>query len=351
MNSACKIFILLGICSLSFVFFNFVLAEVPSNRPPVLEPIGNKTIEVGQEFAFVVYAQDLDGDYVSYSLSLLPSGATFREFQGVGKIYYIFRWTPEFTQRGTRSITFFAEDPSGAADLETIELGVMEATPDKDVVAPFVSDVTLIDRTGNSAIISWSTNELAVGRIEYGISAVYGELTSFTDDFAREIRQTIKNLKPGTLYRYRVAAKDKAGNQSFSGEKSFSTVSLETIAESELRLRIANLKLARAEGDTRVYYITDRGLKKWIRNAEIFRSYKNNKWENIVVVSPGGLDIYPEVSLIRQVDDKKVYKLEGNVKRWIKTAAAFARLGYDWNNILSINKTEFDFYAEDPPIE
>ncbi len=351
MSSACKIFISVGMCSLSFVLFHFAFAEVSGNRPPVLEPIGNKTIEVGEEFAFIVYAEDPDGDFVSYKLSILPPGATFKEFRGVGKIYYIFRWTPQYAQRGTRSVTFFAEDSNGTADIETIELVVKEATRNTDVIAPFISDVDLIDRTGNSATISWSTNEPAVGRIEYGTSSKYGELSSFTDDFALTSRKTIKNLKPGTLYRYRVAAKDKTGNASFSGEKSFSTVSVEAIAEAELRIRIASSKLVSAKGDTRVYYITDSGLKKWIRNEEIFRSYKNNKWENVVVVSPGDLEIYPDVSLIRHRDDKKVYRIEGNTKRWIKTAAAFTGLGYKWNEVLAINKTEFDFYAEGSPIE
>ena len=351
MNSAYKILVSFSICGLSFAPFYFAAAEVLPNRPPALEPIGNKTIEVGQEFAFIVYAEDPDGDSVSYKLSILPPGATFKEFRGVGKIYYIFRWTPQYSQRGTRSVTFFAEDSNGAADLETIELAVIEATRDTDVIAPFISDVELVDRTGNSATISWSTNEPAVGRIEYGTSSKYGEFSSFTDDFSLTSRKTIKNLKPGTLYRYRVSAKDRAGNSSFSGEKSFSTVSLEAIAESELRFRIANLKLARANGDTRVYYIADIGLKKWIRNEEIFRSYKNNKWENIVVVSPGDLEIYPDISLVRHKDDKKVYRIEGNTKRWIKTAAAFTGLGYKWNEVLAINKTEFDFYAEGSPIE
>jgi hypothetical protein len=346
-----KIFISLVICGLSFALFHFVLAQESSNRPPVLEPIGNKTIEVGEEFAFIVYALDPDGDYVSYKISLLPPGATFKEFRGVGKIYYIFRWTPQFSQRGTRSVTFFAEDPSGTADLETIDLITKEAARNTDVIAPFISDVALVDSTGNSATISWSTNEPAVGRIEYGTSVNYGELTTFTDEFALASRKLIKNLKPGTLYRYRVAAKDVAGNMSFSGEKSLSTVSVEAIAKVELRFRIAALKLARAGGDTRVYYVTDSGLKKWIRNEEIFRSYKNNKWENIVVVSPGDLDIYPNVSLIRHGEDKKVYKIEGNTKRWIKTAEAFNGLGYKWNEILAINKTEFDFYKDGTVIE
>lgn len=349
MNIAHKTFVLFVVCSLGFIFFDFVFAQESVNRPPVLTPIGNKTIEVGQEFVFIVFAEDPDGDAISYTLSILPPGATFKEFRGVGKIYYIFRWTPEFAQRGTRSVTFFAEDQKGAADLETIELIVKEAVSDKDVIAPFISDLALVDMTGNSATISWSTNELTVGKIEYGTSSNYGEMSDFTTDFSLTFRKTIKNLKPGTLYRYRVRAKDKTGNESFSGEKSFSTVSLEAIAEAEARANPP--KLARARGDTRVYYISEKGLKKWIRNEEIFSSYKSNRWEDIAVVSPSFLEIYPEVNLIRLKGDYKVYKIEGNTKRWVKTQDVFNKLEYRWDEVLAINKTEFDFYKEGLMIE
>jgi len=351
MNRLYTFFISLGACSLCFAFFGIAYAQEVANRSPVLEVIGDKVTEVGEELAFVVSASDPDGDFLSYAVSILPPGATFTEFRGVGKIYYIFRWTPRYSQRGTYSTTFFAEDPSGAADLETITLRAKEAASDEDVIAPFISDAVVVARSGNSAIISWVTNEPAIGRIEYGTSPDYGTETSFTDDFTTISRQTIENLELGTLYRYRVVAKDEAGNESFSGEKSFSTISAEAVADVDLRFRIANSQLARVSGEARVYYITKGGLKKWIRNPEIFRSYPNNRWEDVVVVSPGDLDIYPQVNLIRREGDYKVYKMEGDTKRWIKTAEAFTRLGYDWNKILSINDTEFRFFGEGSVIE
>ena len=145
--------------------------------------------------------------------------------------------------------------------------------------------------------------------------------------------------------------KDAAGNTSFSGANTFVTISREALLEADLRLRISNAQLARVEGDPRVYYITKTGLKKWIRNPEIFRSYTRNRWEDIVVVSPGDLDIYLDVNLIRRGGNVRVYKIEGDTKSWIKTAEAFNRLGYDWSSILSVNDTEFNFYKEGIPIE
>ena len=358
MNKPAKHFLPLLICSLGFALVGIVYAESNSaaaqestNRPPELEPIGDKTIETGEEFLFVVFAADPDGDFLTYTLSVLPPGATFTKFDGVGNIYYIFRWTPTFAQRGTYSTTFFAEDPSGAVDLETIDLISKEVISDEDIIAPLIRDVAVVDRTGNSAIISWATNELATGKIEYGTSVDYGMATPFTADSTMISRQTVENLQPGTLYRYRVVAKDEAGNESFSGGGSFSTISTQALAEVDLRLRIASSQLARVQGDPRVYYITKGGLKKWIRNPAIFHSYSTNRWEDVVVVSPGDLDIYPEVNLVRREGDYKVYKIEGDTKRWIKTAEVFTRLGYDWNKILSINDTELSFFGEGSVIE
>ena len=110
------------------------------------------------------------------------------------------------------------------------------------------------------------------------------------------------------------------------------------------------LYLARAEGSSKVYYISGGGYKKWIRNIEIFNSYDNN-WDDVVLVSQKDLDIYPDVSLIRAKGGERVYKLEGSTKRWVKTAEIFNKLGYDWGAILTVNETEFNFYTEGSAID
>src|SRR5207253_1169408 len=62
-------------------------ASVP-NSPPVLDPIGNKSVYEGQLLSFVLNATDGDGDPLTYSASNLPSGATFDA--GTRQ----FSWTP-----------------------------------------------------------------------------------------------------------------------------------------------------------------------------------------------------------------------------------------------------------------
>jgi len=124
-------------------------------------------------------------------------------------------------------------------------------------------------------------------------------------------------------------------------------VTVESPTKASLYQRI---KLMRAEDDTKVYYITEKGFKRHIPNEETFLSY-GNKWSDIVIVKPFELSAIPDNILIRQEGKPEVYKLENGTKRWIKTAEVFNRLGYKWNDIALVNAIEFDSYPLGEPVE
>ncbi len=86
-----------------------------SNRPPVLAPIGDKSLGEGAILNFTVSANDADGDPVTYSVQNLPSGAAF-----AGQT---FTWTPAYNQAGTYQLTFTVSDGL-AQDSETITIAV-----------------------------------------------------------------------------------------------------------------------------------------------------------------------------------------------------------------------------------
>jgi len=91
------------------------ISVVNVNRPPVLAPIGDKSVGEGATLNFTVSANDADGDPVTYSVQNLPSGAAF-----AGQT---FTWTPAYNQGGTYQLTFTASD-SQAQDSETITIAV-----------------------------------------------------------------------------------------------------------------------------------------------------------------------------------------------------------------------------------
>ncbi|MEI6125105.1 MAG: putative Ig domain-containing protein [Pseudomonadota bacterium] len=74
------------------------------NRPPILNPIGNKSIEEGQQLQLTVTGTDPDGNSVAYSASNLPDGATFDPDTQT------FSWEPGNGQSGNYTVHFTAVD-------------------------------------------------------------------------------------------------------------------------------------------------------------------------------------------------------------------------------------------------
>lgn len=98
------------------------------NRPPILNPIGNRTVNEGVELIIAVSAVDPDGDALTYSVSGMPPGATFNNTQRV------FRWKPGYdtvvnAQKKDFIVIFIVNDTSGAIDLESVTITVNDAEP------------------------------------------------------------------------------------------------------------------------------------------------------------------------------------------------------------------------------
>ena len=56
--------------------------------------------------------------------------------------------------------------------------------------------------------------------------------------------------------------------------------------------------------------------------------------------------LYPDGALLRAKDDIKVWVIKNGQKRWIESPEIFNSLGYKWNDIISVEQTELDFYPE-----
>jgi hypothetical protein len=74
------------------------------NRPPVLNPIGAKTVDEGALLEFTITASDPDGDNLTYSASNLPTGANFNAAAQT------FSWTPGYGAAGNYTVTFTVTD-------------------------------------------------------------------------------------------------------------------------------------------------------------------------------------------------------------------------------------------------
>lgn len=97
-----------------------------ANRPPVLSPIGAKTVSEGQPLAFTATATDPDGNALTYSGGNLPTGATLSPAG-------VFNWTPSFAQGGNYNVTITVTDNGSPAqsdfEIVTITVGNINRPP------------------------------------------------------------------------------------------------------------------------------------------------------------------------------------------------------------------------------
>ena len=121
--------------------------------PPVLNPIGHKTVALGGSLQFAVTAMPTDGDEVTLSTSALPAGATFGATNETGT----FEWN-NASPVGAYPVTFYAEDEDGQ-DSESITITVYD--PDAELHAPVVQAATAVQAQQFNA--NWLASSGALG--------------------------------------------------------------------------------------------------------------------------------------------------------------------------------------------
>jgi peptidoglycan hydrolase-like amidase len=109
--------------------------------------------------------------------------------------------------------------------------------------------------------------------------------------------------------------------------------------------------LIKREGHPAVYKI-EKGKRKEFTSLTLFKATKN-KWSDVIVLSEeefsayddGGIVKYPEGTLLRQSGSEKVYVVENEKVRWIKTPAEFKEAGYKWSNVIEVSSAEMSLYT------
>ena len=120
------------------------------NQLPVLATIGAQSTTEQVPLSFSISASDVDG-VILLTTSVLPSGAAFLDNgDGTGG----FNWTPDFTQAGIYSVTFYATDDSLAIDSEVVAINVLDAgnqNPVLTAIGPQTTDENVLLSFGVSA--------------------------------------------------------------------------------------------------------------------------------------------------------------------------------------------------------
>jgi cytochrome c biogenesis protein CcmG/thiol:disulfide interchange protein DsbE len=87
--------------------------------------------------------------------------------------------------------------------------------PPPDINPPVISNIKIADISDTAATITWTTDEKAIGQIEYGASVAYGT-TAQEDSLVTNHSLTLGGLEAEKTYFFRVKSKDANKNESMS---------------------------------------------------------------------------------------------------------------------------------------
>ena len=76
---------------------------------------------------------------------------------------------------------------------------------------------------------------------------------------------------------------------------------------------------------------------------DVFNSYNYNP-EDVQIISKKEMESYPLSNLIRLNNSNDIYLIEGNIKKHIPNPEVFNKYKLNWNYVMSVNQTEFNFY-------
>ncbi len=86
-----------------------------------------------------------------------------------------------------------------------------------------ISNVSITNRTTNSAIISWSTTRNSNSLVQYGLTNQYGQ-SKINDSLVTTHSQELTNLTTGATYHFLVKSVDALGNSATSQDYTFTTL-------------------------------------------------------------------------------------------------------------------------------
>ncbi len=93
----------------------------------------------------------------------------------------------------------------------------------KDTTAPIISNIQVTNITENSAIITWTTNELSDSKVYFSPVTATSTPIGSTSALVTSHSANLSSLAYLRTYNFVVVSKDASGNTATSSEKSFST--------------------------------------------------------------------------------------------------------------------------------
>lgn len=194
-----------------------------------------------------------------------------------------------------------------------------------------------------SAILRWKTNRITKSSVSYGTDPSRMTVVASDPSPQRELDHEIRlvNLEPEKTYFYKISATDYFSGKAVSKIMSFATP--------PPRKEIKSGSIVKGSGYK--VYVIEGNNKRWIKTAEAFLKL-GYKWNWIEKVDDHMLSEYkdasdissaakhPDGTLVKYASSPAVYLIENGKKRPISSAETFTKMGFDWSRIITISKKE-----------
>ncbi len=145
--------------------YTLKITDDGSNNPPafISQPI--EEVILGEAYSYIAQASDIDGDTLSYSLVLSPTGMQIDTVSG--EIY----WSPVVGQEGAHIITARVEDGQGGSDEQSYTLSVtvpntnplIISTPVESAVVDAVYSYNVIAEDADGDTLTYSVTGAPTG--------------------------------------------------------------------------------------------------------------------------------------------------------------------------------------------
>ncbi|MDD4996329.1 MAG: hypothetical protein PHW15_02575 [Patescibacteria group bacterium] len=109
------------------------------------------------------------------------------------------------------------------------------------------------------------------------------------------------------------------------------------------------LKFIKFKDKEEIYLVSEKGFKRHMSNSQILNFYGQIS-EIVVFDNEKIINLLPENRLIKGKGLSEVYFLDQKIKRWITSPEVFAKMGFDWNEVVEVDPRELDYYPEATPM-
>ncbi len=104
------------------------------------------------------------------------------------------------------------------------------------------------------------------------------------------------------------------------------------------------------KGNDASVYLIYNSRACWIPNESILKAL-GYEMKMVIQIPDKEMIQMPKAQLLLKGSGDKIYRIENDKRRWINNAVLFARLGYDWNSVLTVSDTQLKNIPEGEPLK